>query len=688
MSNVAIQSEAPDIARAKALWQSSKYDDALELLSTLALEQRHDALLLLLEYLRKYPDRAKDIEYQERLIWSLRRFSTNPRFPCEVGWFRQERDQFQKAEARFRRLLRRFPLDEGANQGLIAALRKQRDFSAAEEHWKSLQDTGLAPCLGILCEGAWIWSDQRDFEKARPRFEAVLRHSRAEEDHHLSFIFALRHLGALDDIDAAISRAIGKYGKTPRLGIEIGWLHASRSEFDAAERAFEAVLLSAPHNEAALQGKVATLRQSDRLADAAAVLAQNPTLFAVSMGLQAEKAWIHFAQKELRQAEKIFRALVARAPQDDLNKVNLAWALEKQGGAKKLVEAAAMCREALILHKSPEAFGCLGVVCFNQGNHRDAEIYLKRSIELDILRRFEPDLVALYTFLGQYQRAQSVLSDALIYSPFSAALLIQQGDLRASEVQWEQAAQSYQAALQIEPRHPVATYGLVSALQACSRYDEAETSARLALKTAKGSERSRLLRALVRVLIQKFEETKKELYLTQADAELRTVLTTPIIEAEAYFLEGIIAAKQKRLTEAKDAFTRCHTLDPKWTIAETYALRIAESIPGGWGSLRKPDNKSWILFTIILAQLVFVWAVRLAEYAVGTTVFEGATFSALVTVLTALLFGAVLLPLLNKFSVTGMSVELDSMAKMAETNGPTGSDAFDLPVNLHRLPAN
>lgn len=688
MSNDTVQPDAPDIARARDLWGSAKHDDALELLGALDLEQRLDALLLLLEYLRKYPGRARDAEYRRRLVWSLRRFSSNPRVPCEAGWFRQERDQFQKAEARFRRLLRRFPSDEGANQGLIAALRKQRDFSAAEEHWQSLQETGLASCLGILCEGAWICSDQRDFDKARPRFEAILRHSRAEEDHHLSFIFALRHLGALDDIDAAISRAIGKYGKTPRLGIEIGWLHSSRGEFDAAERAFEAVLSTAPNNEAALQGKVAALRQSDRLSEATAVLAQNPTLFAVSMGLQAEMAWIHFAQKEFRQAEKIFRAHIAHAPQDDLNKVNLAWALEKQGGAKRLIEAAAMCREALILQKSPEAFGCLGVVCFKQGTYRDAEIYLKRSIELDSFRRFEPDLVALYTFLGQHQRAQSVLSEALIYSPFSATLLIQQGDLRASEAQWKQAAQSYQAALQMEPRHPVATYGLVSALEADGRYDEAETSARLALKTAQGSEKFRLTRALVRILIQKYEKTKKELYLTQADAELRPVLARQNIHAEAYFLEGIIAAKQNRLVAAKDAFTSCHERDPEWMIAETYALRIAASIPGGRGYLRKPENKSWILFAIILTQLILVWATKLGEYVGVTSVFEGATFSALVTVLTALLFGAILLPLLNKFSVTGMSIELDSTAKLAETEGPTGSDAFALSASNHRLAAN
>lgn len=626
---------------------------------------------------RRQSRQADDL-YIALITQLLSRFPENIKLNCEHGWFHHERNAHSRAAEAFERVLVFDGTDVGGLQGRIASLRLLKRFAAAEKLFETATSIHRALYLGILCEGAWIATEQSDFAKAALRFETILEHSGVSEDHYLWQLFVLRNLKRHDDAQFLLARAVALYGDTVRLKTEAGWLLVSRQDYQQAVDQFDAILKDEPRHVAALQGKIAALRMMGALDDAEHVLKNVDKACLSDPGLRSEQAWIAYERQDLRTAETIFREKAAANPANSADRINLAWMIVNGQDDSRLAEAAALCREALDLFRSPEALGCLGVISFRQKKFDDAERYFRQSIEIDPQRGHHADLAALYTFLSAHADAERVLLAGMEIKPYDAGLLVEASNHYVITQQPDKALAAARRATRLAANKPAVVKSLTLALAAAGKAPEAEATARGALKWAQGSTRVSILLLLARVLIQRFEETKDRIFLVQAEREARATRPIRPATAEFFFLEGIINTKLERYGAAKAAFKRCTELDPFWTQAEINHSLVAMVITDERRRFRNPEFKSWLIFSIIFLQFIALWIARIYEVRTGTKVLDETAMAVLLPVLLGLMIVAFVLPSLTKFSLSGLAVEMESSVKTVEAKGPTGKIDFEM----------
>ena len=622
--------------------------------------------------------RQSDDVYIALISRLLLEFPESIELNCEHGWFHHERGTHDKAADAFGRVLVFKGDHVGGLQGRIASFRLLKRYSAAEKLFATATSIHHALYLGILCEGAWIAAEQSDFAKAAERFDIVLEHPDACEDHYLWQLFVLRNLKRHDDAQFLLARAVALYGDTIRLRTEAGWLLVSRRDYQQAIDQFDAILKDEPQHVAALQGKIAALRMMGALGDAEHVLATVDPMFRADPGLRSEQAWIAYEQKDLRTAETIFREKVTANPANASDRINLAWMIVNGQDDGRLAEAATLCRTALDLSRSPEALGCLGVISFRQKKFDDAERYFRQSIELDPQRGHHADLAALYTFLSAHADAERILLAGMEIKPYDAGLLVEASNHYLITQQPDKALATARRAARLAPGDPAVVKSLTLALAAAGKVPEAEATARDALKWAEGSTRVSILLLLARVLIQRFEETKERIFLAQAEREARATRPIRPATAESFFLEGIINTKLERYGAAKSAFKRCTELDPSWTQAQINHSLVTMVITDERRRFRNPEFKSWLIFSIIFLQFIALWIARIYEVKTGTKVLDETAMAVLLPVLLGLMIVAFVLPALTKFSLSGLAVEMESSVKAVEAKGPTGKIDFEM----------
>ena len=399
---------------------------------------------------------------------------------------------------------------------------------------------------------------------------------------------------------------------------------------------------------------------------------------AISLGVQGEQAWVAFENGDWSRAEQLFRQICDRDGGNHLAKINLAWVFVRMAEDTAYAMAAALCRQSLSIRTSAEALGCLGVVSFKQQKYEAAENYLKQSIDHDPLRGHHADLGALYTYLGRYPEAEKVLAEGIAVKPYEVGLLTELASLRLETGEAGQALLISRRAVHLSPRHREAVRSLILALAATGRISDAESEIRTALKWASGETRVSFLLLFARLLIQKFDETKERDNLAQALLQVASARAVRPASAESFFLEGIAHAKQDHYRRARAAFDKCHALDGTWVQAETYAAALSVRIDDERRRFRNPETKSWVVVAIVAVQLAGLWVLKLTP--AKAELISDTTFSVLMPLLIGLMIVAFVLPTLSKFSLTGLAVEIDSVAKLEQATGPKGNIELEMPL--------
>jgi tetratricopeptide (TPR) repeat protein len=586
-----------------------------------------------------------------------------------------------EALARFHEALQIDSASEGALQGAIAALRKERKFDKASAF--------LAQALlkrptsrGILSERVWLEVDQRNYAAAADALDEVLRHPgpAAAQDNTAELLAwkasLLRTTDRFEEASAVIRQALQSFPHSIELLIQLAWLQFYQNRLTEAADTFAQVLKTDPENEAALQGKIATLRLQGQFAlakrEAAIALGIIPT----STGIQSEMGWILFACEDFDKAESAFREVLKRSPQDASSRVNLAWVLLKEPYPDALADAAAQCQEALQLEPDlPEAMSCLGIVAFRQGRVLEAEHYLVRSIKAGRTRGAYADLGALYVHMARFDAAKKILDEGLALKPNDAALHLEMGSLCAQQEKPKEAILEFRQATALDPTNPEFTRALAISLLENGKANEAELLLRQAIKNLDESKGWRLHLALSQVLVKIAEDSSDPTLMGEALKEVNSALRLQSDQADPHFYSGIVRFKLDDLPGSLRAFRRCHEIDKNRIEAELNAKRVQAMIRDSRVRSTASLAASFVVGTVTLCQLAGLWFLHLRYGEKGPV--SSTMITVLVPVCLGLLVVSVLLPSLTKLKLTGLEAELSEPKPKAVAGGPKGQIGFD-----------
>jgi tetratricopeptide (TPR) repeat protein len=600
------------------------------------------------------------------------------------GWALLEQKKYDAAIKAFDRVFKQQADNIAAFQGKIAALRKKRDFAAAG----ALLDKALAAHPehpGILSERAWLFVEQKKYEDAIAAFDGVLKLHPRDENMLLWKIALLRNLRRFDDAAQSISNAEKLFPHSLRLCNERAWLHFHQLQQDQAIAIFDRVLEQHPHDDSALQGKIASLRTMARYAEATELVDAALADAALrdrgdSPGLYSERGWVHFEQACYAEAESDFRLALTLTPDDPHAHVNLAWALLRQQTDAKLDAAAHHCRAALAQDGHlAEAYGCLGNVAFKRGRVREAEACFLRSIECDPARGSYADLGALYNQMGRYDEAKAKLDLALQHNPDDVYARIELGELYLQTGKIDAAVRELRWAAAIDPDHPGPCKALAIGLMEAGKLTEAEKLLRNAIRRLDQSRRWELHLMLCRLLTRIGDDTNDAQWYEEALKEVKTAIRLQPRHAAPYFYGGIVRFKLADYRAALGNFRRClqqgedgergergeegeHRLDAELNIRRVQALMARENKGRRVGFLT-----SFFLAGVFLIQLIALWVLRL-----NTAVVTDTMLTVLLPILLGLMVVAVVLPWLSRLKLTGLEAELSEPAP-AQPSGPKGA---------------
>ena len=485
-------------------------------------------------------------------------------------------------------------------------------------------------------------------------------------------ISLLRRQQRLEEAEEAIREAIKLFPQSASLLIELGWLYHYQNRFDEAADIFSDLLKLNENNEAALQGRIASLRLRGQYAEAGRQAERALNQIPKSPGILSEIGWLEFEQGQYEGAENAFSQVVALIPNDPYALINLAWSLERQDGKEALAKASKYCRDALAIEPNlPEARGCLGMVAFKQGRIREAEIQLRQSIAVDPKKGHYADLGALYVQMGRYDEAERRLKEGLTLKSGDAALHLQLGNLYLQTDRLKDATSEFRQAAAIDPTHPGAPQALAISLMESGKVVEAESVLRNAIRRFDEFKRWRLHLTLCQVLTQMAEETGNGALFEEALKEVNVALHLKPQHADPHFHAGIVRFKLGDYRGSLQAFQRCQEIDKSRVDAEINARRMLALIRQEKTRSRASEIASFFVGFVVFLQLVVIWMLR---WLYGNAIVTTTMITVLVPVCLGLLVVSVVLPWLSKLKLTGLEAELsEPKPKEALASGPGGS---------------
>ena len=589
--------------------------------------------------------------------------------------------EWNDALTKFKEVLHIDATSEGSLQGEIACLRKLREFEEAESELKwALKEHPRS--IGLLAERVWLNVEQKKFDKAINALRVILGQSTTHVDaaEQFSWLVALLRIERrYDEAEATLSEAfaIPNFKNNYSLQIDRGWLYFYEDRFEEAAKTFEGVLAQHPNDAMAIQGKLACLRLQGAYEEAAIegarALAKNRNW----SGILNEMAWLSWEKGNFAQASQIFAEVAAMTPKDAYAHVNLAASLLREGDNVVLQKAAEHCREALKLDSAlPEARGCLGVIAFRQGRIAEAEAQLRKSVEGGAREGSYADLGALFTSMGRYDDAETILKQGLSVKTADSALHLELGNLYLQIERSRDAISEYRQAIALDRKNPEAVRALAVALMDSGKLGEAEAVLRNAIRTLDKFRRWRLHVTLCRLLTRLADETGDSQLSGEALKEANLALTLAADQPDAHFCCAIARYKIEDYRGAQRHFKICQDLDESRMDAEINARLVKKYIVEE--KLRSRRFASISLAAVILLQLGLLWWWRL-KYGVDEkhAVVTGAVLTVLVPVCLGLIVVSVLLPSLTKLKLTGLEAELSQQqGKETLASGPKGQIGF------------
>lgn len=321
-----------------------------------------------------------------------------------------------------------------------------------------------------------------------------------------------------------------------------------------------------------------------------------------------------------------------------------------------------------------QAYGCLGVATFGNGDVPAAEYYLKQSVAKSEHLGWHADLIRLYTFLGRMDEARQVLAQATRVKPNELALLDAAGELFAEAGDLEKARDCYRQGLRRAPHSLACLTGYGKTLLALKEVEAAETLVREGLRRLhlKDQPPARLL--LARILFERFQQTSDQRFLDEALVEVHHNNQQGNL-AEAAFHEGVVRFKRGELREARAAFVRASNIGGKNALAEVNAERIRVMLSKSKaGELARWGG--YFIVAVAVLQMVLVWQSWIWPETARWFDLPDAAALVLIPLSAVMMVAGFSLPFLTKFSVSGVEIELVSSGSGQKPEGPVGHISF------------
>jgi tetratricopeptide (TPR) repeat protein len=451
--------------------------------------------------------------------------------------------------------------DETAKEWTIVSLRKMRRFDDARKRI----DEGLLidpNDVDLLCEKAFIYYVQRNYDRAIEYFQRALRISDYDRFAHQWLIAALRKkasatkpsegAAAPDFTEAkkALAEALKKLSYDTGILEESAWLEFDQGNLEQALKDFDQAIDLDPYLIHKQFSKIEILARLNRSDDALKVFQRLEENFPNDAEVAEQLCWFYLRlskpelaleqlqklkdhhsgnvlavnarggyeldQRNYSAAVKYFSEAIAGADYEPQYYINLAWALVRQIKApaglteaeiskrERLIEKAREnCQKALTLDPyNSKAYTCLGVIAFSRHTFLDAEHYFRKSIELNPSEGSYVELASLYCQMGRYDDATKQLETALRLNPNDARVHIELGNVSVWKEEIKEAVKHCRQAIIVEPKNPETYRALVIALMRTEKIEEAEIEVRKALQVLPPARSWRLHLLLAQILIR------------------------------------------------------------------------------------------------------------------------------------------------------------------------------------------
>lgn len=274
-----------------------------------------------------------------------------------------------------------------------------------------------------------------------------------------------------------------------------------------------------------------------------------------------------------RKALPSLRAAVDRSPSAQAPRMALARALAAAGQREP---AMAEYERALALGPNAEGGAELATLLRGAGRHGEAVQHFRAALALEPeLPGALNELGALLTETGRAEEAEPLLGRALELRPGWPAALNNYGVALLALRRTGAAALSFARAADARPDFAAAHRNLADALHLLGRFDEAEDSARMALRHDRKDARAWLALALVQ---------KAKGVSPQQALETAVRLDDRLVQARVLLGEAAVAAGDTAAAERH--FRRAVEMDPQDMFGARLQLAV---ITGGEAPARAPD---------------------------------------------------------------------------------------------------
>jgi tetratricopeptide (TPR) repeat protein len=523
-------------------------------------------------------------------------------------------------------------LREAALQGKLAALRKKGLFKSAESLFDQ-ENAARSGRLGLLSERGWLYFDQGQLEEAARYFADLCERNPKSSQLRLSYAEVLmwtdrsaEALGVLHELRALFPHDLEVREK-------LGLYFLRRNDLVRAETEFQGILEEEPQNALGLNG----------------------------LGL------VYFGQERFDKAAEYFQQVLRMKPDDPVFLTNLARTLVRIEDPDELDTAETYCKKALEVEpRYAQAYGCLGIIAFKQGNLHESEYYLRRST--DIIRREGSftDLGALYVKLARYKEAAAALSEAIELNPFDSHAHFELGNLYLQTGATKKAIREFRQAIALEPNNDETRRALAITFLRTGEFNAAEEVLWEAIALVDQGKRWRVYLTLAQVLIRRGDELGDSQSYDQALTELNTALSLKPEDPDLFFYSGIARAKLGDYRSALRSFRSCLERKKDHYQAKRFAELIREQI----GEERKRSRGSVFagiaIAIIAVVQLVGLWFVYLTSDKIPQGI-----MTVTIPLLLALIAVGLLVPWLVRFKVAGLEAELRQPAEQV-SSGPRG----------------
>ncbi|MDG4773344.1 tetratricopeptide repeat protein [Solwaraspora sp. WMMD792] len=397
----------------------------------------------------------------------------------ELGHLYDDLYDYESSLAAYEHALTIDPNNATALEWRITALRRLRRFTqahnAAQDAINRRPDT---PDLHI--ELGYIHNDQHDYEAALTAYEHALTIDPQHEWALTSRITALRRLRRFTQATNAAQDAINRRPDTPRLHIELGYIHDNQHDYEAALTAYEHALTIDPQHEWALTSRITALRRLRRFTQAHNAAQDAINRRPDTPRLHIALGYIHNDQHDYEAALTAYEHALTIDPN---NATALEWRITALRQLRRFTQAHNAAQDAINRRPdTPRLHIALGYIHNDQHDHEAALTAYEHALTID------PNNTTALTWkitalrrLRRFTQAHNAAQDAINRRPDTPDLHIELGYIHNDQHDHEAALTAYEHALTIDPQHEWALTSRITALRRLRRFTQAHNAAQDAI---------------------------------------------------------------------------------------------------------------------------------------------------------------------------------------------------------------